>query len=274
MPVLTRTPPTMQTIEGERILRCSASTSAFLPAEQMSAYLIAIFDFVALGIAATSGAVQFGITQIELPKTRRLGGELTSKKNVPCAFVNSDINRWTMTPPYTALSLLRTDFIAVKTVSYQNPFLAELRAMLSGQKLSSLTAFLSYWNIAGSVRQMAKEKARSATLERQLNEVLVEETIAHRMLLVENTEMDVAIKQEQLKRLEQETHAARLDNARKVIEIQKALREEGHIVPLWTEENACEFLDNVRALASLGLVDRIKLEVEIVDPSEGDEVRG
>lgn len=273
--MIARTKDQISTTEGMHSLRCTATTEPNLSAELVTAYTHAIFDYVALGIAAATDRVRFSHQSVG-PRSVTRYSKVDKPTRVQfnagrsAVVVPGKNGHWEASPPYTVLSLIRTEFINVRTLSYRNPFEVNLDALVSPEKGRGVVAFLNFLNLARPLRKAVNAEAERAQIKVAIEDATIELMVDEKALLIENAEIDLAIKREQLRKLKIENRVAQLEYAMKVVEAQEAIRNQGFDSTVWSQQQAMEMLDNVRTQSSLRLVEVMGLTVESVIADEED----
>ncbi|QIG39110.1 hypothetical protein G5T42_06090 [Microbacterium sp. 4R-513] len=258
MPVIT-TRGTDREVGKEPVeLHAYANTRPKLPAEEAVAYINAAIDLIALGCLAATGLLTFE------PRPTNPGADRQVRVDT-----GAD-HYFDVTPPFAALSTAREELLVIRSVSYSNPLDIVASAKVGKDAASSIIAFLDYFNVAKARKRLASEEASKAELERIVSDVTLEATVQEKYILLERLileneaqQLQNAIAREELEQRRLENEERRMQLAQRITSAQNLARQRGYGVPLWSNDEALEFADNVRLTASVELADSIHLTTRL-----------
>jgi len=238
--------------------RAFANTTPSMRAEEALAHVNAAIDTLALGCVAATGLLTFQ------PRPTATAADRQVHVASPPA------HYFIVAGPNAALSTAREELLVVRSLSYSNPLDVVASAKVGKSAATAIVAFLDYFNVARARRKLASEEASKAELERIVSDVTLEVSVQEKYVLLERLMLENVAKQLQNAIAAEELEQRRLENeerrfrlAQRITAAQSLTRERGYDVPLWGEDEALEFADNVRLTASVEIADRMHLATRL-----------
>lgn len=253
MPVITEAHSPSRTEREAVLFRCTASTQRDLPVGTLSAYVLGMFDYLALGVSAAGHSLEFS--------NRESGA---ASRDGFTAVVDTGKSRWATAPPYAALSVVRQEMLRVRHLSYRNPLETEIIAFINQGAAAAVVAFLGFLNLAAPMRRKGDAEAGREEIRLAVEDATVECSVDEKFLLVESAEIDIEIKKTQLERIKIGLLSDKLGLAAQIREAQRDSNVAGLPMPVWDEDEANRFADNIRLTSSVKQMQTIGLEVQIV----------
>lgn len=262
MPIISRTETSTETQRDEVLFRCTANTAQELPAEVVSGLITGIFDWLALGIAAASDRVEFRVEGGPADRSGQIDADGNPARLV--GRVKANRGTWTAMPPYATLSVVRSELMHVRYLSYQNPIEAEIAASVGAKAASAAVSFLSFLNLAGPMRRKASAEADREQIRQAVDDATVECMVDERYVLLERAELENRMKEAEIQRLKVETSKLAFELSQQVLQSQRDNVQHGLGEQIWSDEVARAVTDNVRLVASVQLMRRFGIEVRIL----------